>query len=792
MNRFEGVTDELIQATFERRAQRAVPTDLRAQVLAMTASAHQRAAWRVRLSEGFSAPALRPAWVAVAVLAALLGVALALFLVGQRPPHAHSGLLAYASNGDIYLANADGTAAVPVVHDDGVSFFVGAWSPDGRRLTVEAANAVYVLDPATLELRRVASGSGAVWSSDSATLAVAGRAGGRDVIDIITVDGGTVRQLQPKLGTNTTLAWPIAWSPDGRWFLGSTDSSACATNFGCSPTGGRFVRIDATTGDTVEISKLAHLAGPDGSWSPDSRRFSFTRPDAACQDPPCQSTVEVEDANLSGSRVVSDPSLTSSGGVWSPNGEWIAFSSTTFGGYGWTLSIVRPDGTDRKTLVDHSVNDRRISALAWTADGSAIEFSENDPSAGLMQVFAVQTTDGSVRSIDLPVGLESYARQAIPAGLPVPTLAIAGPSASPPASVTPVRTPPAAAPAAPAAAWTGIAVDAYCSAAVFDFATLAPRLVETACPESAGPVVFAPQGGGYAASLGDGTVAVVGRDGKHNVVFTTQPSTAPGPRVDSQLAWSPDGRWLSVVWCLPDVSGACSTPESLVVSRDGTSQQRLPDTPAWSPDGSRLAVKGQNGDLLIGAPDGSALHSIGNFPMPASWAPDGSQFAFTRDGDAWIVNADGTNERNVTHFAHGGAGNATWSPDGGSIAVIQDSRLWVLRLADGQLRPVDLGPGRASFFRVTWSPDSARLAAVLGPGDSPATVIIDRDDLTVTLIGGDEGIESISWSPDARFIALMSQSDPLGVIDIANADGSGRHTIWNPEDSVSGRMTWVP
>jgi hypothetical protein len=64
--------------------------------------------------------------------------------------------------------------------------------------------------------------------------------------------------------------------------------------------------------------------------------------------------------------------------------------------------------------------------------------------------------------------------------------------------------------------------------------------------------------------------------------------------------------------------------------------------------------------------DGSNLGSIGAFPMPISWSPDAKRFAFVRGGDAWVVNTDGTGERNMTHFAHGGAYDADWSPDGGS------------------------------------------------------------------------------------------------------------------------------
>ncbi len=242
-----------------------------------------------------------------------------------------------------------------------------------------------------------------------------------------------------------------------------------------------------------------------------------------------------------------------------------------------------------------------------------------------------------------------------------------------------------------------------------------------------------------------------------------------------------DGRWLSVRRCSQD----CIDPEYIVLSADGRSQRRLPSTPSWSPGGQRLAVQGDNGDLLIGSPGGEYLRSIGTFPTPSSWSPDGTRFAFIRNGDAWIVNADGTGQRNATKFVTGGAFDAIWSPDGRFIAVVQESQLQILRMDGGKLLPLDLGPGRDLFYGVRWSPDGARLAVVLG-GDAPATVIIQTDGWTATTMGG-AGIPDVAWSPDGRFIALLD----TGKIDVANSDGSGRHTIWTGSDG-SSRITWVP
>jgi Tol biopolymer transport system component len=283
----------------------------------------------------------------------------------------------------------------------------------------------------------------------------------------------------------------------------------------------------------------------------------------------------------------------------------------------------------------------------------------------------------------------------------------------------------------------------------------------------------------------DGSVTLVRGDGTKAEALPPSEAVAPGAIVENQLAWSPDGRWLSVRRCSQD----CIDPEYVVLSVDGRSLRTLPSTPSWSPDGRRLAVQDDNGDLLIGSPSGESLHSIGTFPMPSSWSPDGTKFAFIRNGDAWIVNADGIGERNATNFAAGGAFDAIWSPDGRFIAVVQQSQLQIVSLDGGELLPLDLGPGRDSFYGVRWSPDGGRLAVVLG-GETPTTVIVQTDGWTATTLGG-AGIDDITWSPDGRFIALLDRSMRAGQIDVANSDGSGRHTIWTASDG-SSRVTWVP
>lgn len=189
----------------------------------------------------------------------------------------------------------------------------------------------------------------------------------------------------------------------------------------------------------------------------------------------------------------------------------------------------------------------------------------------------------------------------------------------------------------------------------------------------------------------------------------------PGPRVMlmgvTSPAWSPDGGRLAfasgigrlTVWDL-------ETGTSTVIDLGSLSAPE----PTWSPDGSRIAVAIATTEtesaIWTMKPDGTAKACLCAGPTNDShpaWSPDGTRIAFVRtlgsDSEIYVMNADGSGATNLTQDP-AEDGSPSWSADGTQIAFETNRdgnwEIYVMN-ADGS-RPTNLTRNPADDRSPSW------------------------------------------------------------------------------------------
>ena len=195
--------------------------------------------------------------------------------------------------------------------------------------------------------------------------------------------------------------------------------------------------------------------------------------------------------------------------------------------------------------------------------------------------------------------------------------------------------------------------------------------------------------------------------------------------------------------------------------------------PAWSPDGTLLAVTSfemDRFDVFTMKPDGSERTLVLENAQSPSWSPDGKQLVVVRECSSCaadeegatslaVVNADGTDVHGLGLDSKGSlyVSAPEWSPDGKLIAFVNGEGRIELISPDGVRVPMPAAP--IASLGVSWSPDSSKLAYDRYDGkNSQVAVVLDLASGRETVLPAPQGgVESPVWSPEGDQLVFNSR-----------------------------------
>ena len=216
------------------------------------------------------------------------------------------------------------------------------------------------------------------------------------------------------------------------------------------------------------------------------------------------------------------------------------------------------------------------------------------------------------------------------------------------------------------------------------------------------------------------------------------------PGFDACAAYSADGK--RIAYC----SGQGGGPVQVwTMKQNGTDKQQVTHMsvtaifPDFSPDGSKIVF------CRPARPSRRAQHlrrqqrrqrrshqltsGVGNNVYPA-FSPDGTKIVFTSNrtgtSQVWLMNADGSNQTQLTFDPQPKDQVPDWSPDGSKIAYLADTHgiadmgnswgdIWVMNADGSGQHPIT---NDATYYGTAWSPDGTRIATLDFPSRTVYTV----------------------------------------------------------------------